>query len=249
MRILQKLALVSLLWMVAVSALADQNPPGADDVLHDDLSLPYLLHVPQSGTKGAPLIVLLHGMGSNERDLYALKAAFPARFAIASARAPYTLGDDSYQWYRSTQVHGRLDGDPAQLDASRVKIAKLVDQLVSRYGFDSREVYLVGFSQGAIMSYEVALTNQGLVKGIGVMSGAIYESLVPQIKASFALSHLHVFISHGDADSRIPVAYAQSASLWLTRFGIKPALHVYPGMEHQISESALRDLVDWLSNQ
>jgi phospholipase/carboxylesterase len=68
-----------------------------DDVLHTDLAVPYLLHSPQHGIAGAPLIVLLHGMGSNERDLYSFRSSLPARYAVVSARAPYTISDGHYR--------------------------------------------------------------------------------------------------------------------------------------------------------
>ncbi|WP_180970450.1 alpha/beta hydrolase [Burkholderia sp. WAC0059] len=249
MNLLRKCLLASLLFAFAALALADGQPADPDSVLHRDLALPYLIHLPQRGAAGAPLIVLLHGMGSNEQDLYSLRDDFPSRYGVVSARAPYTLGEGSYQWFAGTDVGGRLDGKPDELDASRARIERLIDQLVKRYGFDPQAVYLVGFSQGAIMSYEVALTDPGEVRGIGVMSGAIFDSLVPQIKPSFALSHLSVFISHGEDDPVIPHAYAIEADQRLQQLGIHPSFHLYPDMRHEINESALQDLVDWLAAQ
>ncbi|KAA0999960.1 prolyl oligopeptidase family serine peptidase [Paraburkholderia panacisoli] len=60
------------------------------------------------------------------------------------------------------------------------------------------------------------------------------------------LSHLRVFISHGDADSRIPVNYARDAVQRLKGMGLTPELHIYPEMEHEINRDALHDLATWL---
>jgi phospholipase/carboxylesterase len=168
------------------------------------------------------------------------------KYAIVSARAPYTLAEGSYQWFQGTLVNNRLDGDPQQIAASRARIGVFVDQVVTKYRLDPHQVYLVGFSQGAIMSYQIALTEPAKIRGIGVMSGAIFGSFVPLIKASPELSHLRIFISHGQADHRIPIGYAQEADQRLKGLGLKPEFHVYPGMQHEINSDALADLVSWL---
>ncbi|WP_188131095.1 alpha/beta hydrolase [Paraburkholderia panacisoli] len=94
------------------------------------------------------------------------------------------LGEGSYEWFEDATVNGRLDGDPQQLAASRARIVRVVDELVKKYGFDRSRVYLVGFSQGATMSYKVALTEPAGIKGIGVMSGAIFPSFLHTLKRS-----------------------------------------------------------------
>lgn len=220
--------------------------PDSDNQLHGDLSLQYLLHRAAGSSAHPPVIILLHGMGSNEQDLYSLRNFFPSRYAVVSARAPYVLGDGSYEWFRDASVPNQLDGDPQQLAASRARITRFIDELVQEYGFDPHQVYLIGFSQGAILSYQVALTAPQKVAGIGIMSGAIFQSFVPSIKPSPALAHIRVFISHGLADERIPVAYASKANQILRGLGMQPEFHLYPGMHHEINRDALRDLVHWL---
>ncbi|MEA3119169.1 MAG: phospholipase/carboxylesterase [Paraburkholderia sp.] len=249
MKYFRKFLFAALLITFAARAISVESHADSENTLHTDLALPYLLHAPPKGDAGAPLIVLMHGMGSNERDLYSFVDALPSRYAVVSARGPYRLGDDRYEWFDGTKVKGKLDGNSQMLAASRARIKQFVAQLVKRYGFDSQQVYLVGFSQGAIMSYEVALTDPGAIRGIGVMSGAMFDSLSPLLRPSFALSHLHVFVSHGDADETIPIAYAAAAHERLRQLGIKPEYHVYPGMRHEISEAPLHDLISWLQQQ
>jgi phospholipase/carboxylesterase len=236
MKYFRKLLSILVLAVLATSACAQTPNPDTDDQLHSDLSLQYLVHLPNSSHDHPPVIILLHGMGSNEEDLYSLRTALPANFAVVSARAPYVLGEGSYEWFEDATVNNRLDGDPQQLAASRARISRFVDELIKKYGFDKNQIYLVGFSQGATMSYQVALTEPAKIKGIGVM-----------IKPYPNLSHLRVFISHGGADSRIPVDYARDADQRLKRLGLTPELHIYPTMAHEINRDALRDLVNWLS--
>jgi phospholipase/carboxylesterase len=246
MKYLSKIFAILFLTVLATSARAQTGNPDADNQLHSDLSLQYLVHLPSRPTSPPPVIILLHGMGSNEQDLYSLLPELPQKYAIVSARAPYTLAEGSYQWFQGTLVNNRLDGDPQQMAASRARISGFVDQVVRKYRLDPHQVYLVGFSQGAILSYQVALTEPARIRGIGVMSGAIFGSFVPLIKPSPELSHLRIFISHGQADHRIPIGYAQEADQRLKDLGLKPEFHVYPGMQHEINRDALADLVRWL---
>ncbi|MFL9899393.1 alpha/beta fold hydrolase [Paraburkholderia fungorum] len=246
MKYLSKFFAILFLTVLATGARAQTGNPDADNQLHNDLSLQYLVHLPSRSTSPPPVIILLHGMGSNEQDLYSLLPELPQKYAIISARAPYTLAEGSYQWFQGTLVNNRLDGDPQQLAASRVRIGGFVDQVVTKYRLDPHQVYLVGFSQGAILSYQVALTEPAKIRGIGVMSGAIFGSFVPLIKPSPALSHLRIFISHGQADHRIPIGYALEADQRLKGLGLKPEFHVYAGMQHEINSDALADLVNWL---
>jgi len=158
MKYLSKFFAILFLTVLATGARAQTGNPDADNQLHNDLSLQYLVHLPSRSTSPPPVIILLHGMGSNEQDLYSLLPELPQKYAIISARAPYTLAEGSYQWFQGSLVNNRLDGDPQQLAASRACISRFVDQVVTKYRVDPHQVYLVGFSRGAIMSYQVALT-------------------------------------------------------------------------------------------
>lgn len=219
----------------------------AGDSLMSDAGLFYRMHLPAQGSGGAPVVFLLHGMGSNEQDLMSLDSAFPDKYAVVSVRAPYELQPGSYEWYQSKVVDGTMDGDSSQLDMSAQSIDGLVTDLVRRYGFDRTRVYLVGFSQGAVMTYEVGLVHPRTYRGIGVMSGDLYGSLKPKVHPSMPLTKMKVFISHGDADQRIPMQLAEQSYETLMRLGVRRTeFHVYPGMGHEINSAALDDLVHWL---
>jgi phospholipase/carboxylesterase len=164
-------------------------------------------------------------------------------------RAPLILGEGAYQWYRSTHTEGQMDGNAEDLKDSVAKVKSFISEIVEKYHADPAEVYLMGFSQGSVMSYEVGLTSPGLLKGIGVFSGAILPSLEPQILPSHALQKLRIFIGHGTADDRIPYSSATNANAYLLSLHFIPSFHSYPGMAHQISEEELADANRWLERQ
>lgn len=217
--------------------------------LQTDLPLSYLVREPSVKTAGPPLIILLHGYGSNEADLFGLQSQLPAHFIVISARAPIAMSENSFQWFRMETVNGVMHGNPEDLKSSREKIKAFISEAVARYKADAKKVYLCGFSQGAMMSYEAGLTAPELLRGIAPLSGKIFESLKPMIKSSPALKALKIFIGHGDADTRVAYSYATEADSYLKKLGLSPVLHSYKGLAHSISQSELKDLTQWLEER
>jgi phospholipase/carboxylesterase len=214
--------------------------------LQSDLSLSYLVREPSVKTANPPVIILLHGYGSNEADLFGLQSQLPANFIVISARAPITMSENSFQWFRMETVNGVMQGNQQDLKSSREKIKAFIKEATAKYKADAKSVYLCGFSQGAMMSYEVGLTAPELLKGIAPLSGKIFESLKVLIKVSPALKALKIFIGHGDADTRVAYSYATEADSYLKKLGLSPALHTYKGLPHSISQPELKDLSIWL---
>ena len=215
--------------------------------LNEDLSLKYLVQLPPEKAEHPPVIILLHGRGSNEADLFSLRTKFPKNYLIISARAPYDLGEGRYQWFEINTANGKLDGNVEHLANSRNLLIKFISEIVNKYKADPKRVYMMGFSQDAMMSYEVGLTVPDKLKGIAVLSDNIFESLKPLIKATPALKQLKIFIGHGTADERVNFELAKESNSYLKRLGLNPEFHSYNNMTHQISGEELDDLVRWLA--
>ena len=215
---------------------------GQEPQLQQDLALKYIVQLPAERSAKTPVIILLHGYGSDEMDLFNLKSFFPKNYLIVSARAPHSAGTKGYQWFESSNH----DGKSAQLTNSRNLVIKFISQVTAKYKADTKAVYLMGFSQGAMMSYEIGLTNPDKLKGIGVLSGRIFALLKPEIKNTTALKQLKIFISHGAIDDRIKFTDAKASYDYLKTLGLKPEFHEYPGMGHNITNAVMMDLVRWL---
>ncbi len=123
------------------------------------LSLEYLIREPKIKLDKNPLLLLLHGYGSNEQDLFSFATELPDDYYIVSARAPYNMQYGSYAWYAiNFDADQNKFSDHEQAKISRDLIAHFIDELVANYPIDTKNVTLVGFSQGAILSYAVALS-------------------------------------------------------------------------------------------
>ncbi len=208
-------------------------------------SLYYLFKEPKVKSSNPPVIILMHGIGSNEKDLFSFSNQLPDSFLVISLRAPITLSNDSYAWYHLSYEKGKPIGNKIEAEQSRKLIIDFINQLNNKHAFNDKKVYLCGFSQGSIMAYSVGLTNPDKIKGIAIMSGRILEEVKPKIASKEKLKHLNVFISHGSNDGVITISYAHDANAYLKKLGITPTYHEYPE-DHTISNAMFNDLLLWL---
>ena len=214
----------------------------ADDtttVLH------YLVREPKIKSDKPPVIILLHGVGSNKEDLFSFANQLPEKYLVISAQAPITLGGNCFAWYPVDFSTGKPVFNFEQEESSRHTIIEFIEQLKKKFSLNEKEIYLCGFSQGAIMSYSVALTRPDLVKGIAVMSGRLLEEIKSKIARKEKLQYLKVFISHGLNDNTLPINYAKSADAYLKTLNIIPTFKEYRA-SHEINSEMLNDLIHWL---
>jgi len=217
----------------------------ADDSLHTDLPLAYLEQT-QTDARNQPLVIFLHGFGSNEEDLFGIKDSLPSTWTYLSARAPMPVDPQGYRWFTKTQGEAEYNGETADLQRSAKLIEDFIGKATAKYHTRPDRVFLVGFSQGAIMSYEVGLRQPERVRGIAALSGSVLPVLKAELKPNEALGALAIFIGHGTLDQALPYASATRANEVLTGLGLKPEFHGYPGMPHTVSEAEVQDLKAWL---
>lgn len=214
-----------------------------------DESLHYLVREPKIESPKPPVIILLHGFGSNEKDLFSFANQLPDTFLILSIRAPFSMGNGSYAWFQA-DFSGKkpITFNKEQETKSRSALIKFITQLKTNYSFDEKNLYLCGFSQGAIMAYSIGLTRPDIVKGIAVMSGMILEEIKPSVASSEKLKGLTVFISHGTNDNILGINYAREALSYLKSKGIDPVYIEYKEV-HTITNQMLNDLITWLNKK
>ena len=227
------------LCLLLVSASLQAQPS-----LHTDLPLNYLAHADEQA-RNRPLVIFLHGSGSNEEDLFDLKDELPGHYNYLSVRAPKAMEPGRYQWF-AKKGEGAYDGDTSDLKASGQMLLDFIDKARAKYQADASSVYLVGFSQGAMMSYEVALRHPEAVGGIAAMGGRVLPVLRTELTPAEPRRALAVFIGHGTADPIIPYRDGTEADTFLKTLALEPEFHAYPGVGHHISALEVQDLRAWL---
>lgn len=212
----------------------------------EELSIYHLVRKPKIKVEKAPLLIMLHGYGSNEADLFAFADELPDELYILSVRAPISLSFGGYAWY---QIHwgnssGKFSDDDQAID-SRDKISKFIDEALNAYPVDPDNVTLVGFSQGCILSLAVALSYPEKVKNIIGLSGYLNPAIIKKDVEKRDFSNLSVYLSHGTADQVIPVQWARKTAPFLDNLGVANMYSEYP-VGHGVAPQNFAELKKWL---
>lgn len=211
-----------------------------------NLSLEYLVREPKIKLDKNPLLLLIHGYGSNEADLFSFAAELPDEYYIVSARAPYDLQYGSYAWYAiNFDADQNKFSDNDQARTSRDIIATFIDELIINYPIDASKVTLIGFSQGTILSYAVALSHPEKVQRVVAMSGYVNQEILEENYLRNSYSNLKIFASHGTVDQVIPVDWGRKAKPFLDNLGINTTYKEYP-IGHGVSPQNFYDFKNWL---
>jgi phospholipase/carboxylesterase len=188
-----------------------------------------------------PGLLLLHGRGADEADLMGLEGALDPRLTIVSARAPFRLGP-GFAWYGMSEV-GKPDLDT--LRASVRELDDFIDGLPAAYSLDPARLYLMGFSQGAVMSAAMALLKPGAVRAALLHSGYVPANSGLELSREAARGR-PFYLAHGKYDEVIPVTFGRDSHEYLEAAGAEVVYREYP-IGHTISEESLYDLAEWLS--
>jgi phospholipase/carboxylesterase len=211
-----------------------------------NLSLYHLVREPKVKLDKNPLLLLLHGYGSNEEDLFSFAAQLPDEYFIVSVRAPYALPPYGNAWYAiNFDEDMNKFSDVAQAVESRDLIVKFIDELLENYPIDKEKVTLIGFSQGAILSYAAALTHPDKIQRVAAMSGHLNNEMFNKDFNGKDISKLKFFISHGIVDQVIPIDWARKAPEFLKTLGLEVEYHEYP-VGHGVAPQNFYDLLKWL---
>lgn len=212
------------------------------------MELLYTAHVP-AGPGPFSSVVALHGWGASAHDLFGLAPILDAgRSLVLSPQGPVAFpiaqGVPGYGWFDLTR------GGPP--NPSEIKqAADLVDGFLTaaaeRYPIDPRKQVLLGFSQGGVVAYELALRDPSRFAGLIALSSWLPEELVSGA-GSPRLENLPVFVSHGTEDPMIPIERGRESKERLTNLGALLTYREYE-MQHEILPDALRDMVRWLDEK
>jgi phospholipase/carboxylesterase len=210
------------------------------------MALHYITRAPKVILDKNPVLLLLHGYGSNEEDLFSFASELPEHYFVISVRAPFDLMYNSYAWYAiNFDADENKFSDLGQARASRDIIAGFIDEIIDELPIDKSKVTLIGFSQGCILSYAVALSYPEKVQRVVGMSGYLNVEMAVDDYKNNDFSTLQVFASHGTVDQVIPVEWARNSVPVLKELGIKFVYKEYP-VGHGVAPQNFFDFKKWL---
>ncbi|MBO0858544.1 MAG: dienelactone hydrolase family protein [Chloracidobacterium sp.] len=212
-------------------------------------SLIHQVAPPKNGLgRRPPLLVLLHGYGANEDDLFSLSPYLDERFMIISARAPIMLQGASYAWFNLGFTPQGIAVDPEEVEGARLRVHKFLGEAIDAYECDPNAVYMMGFSQGAMMSLAVALAFPGSAAGVVAMSGSVLPQALQTIADKNTLTGLPIFVAHGLRDTLIPINQGRETRAKLSEYPVDLTYREYD-MGHEISYDSLKDIAEWLKER
>lgn len=220
--------------------------------MNTDLSLSYISR--PANIHNAPLLILVHGYGSNEQDLFSFAPQMDAGIHIISVRAPYELPPYGAAWYAID--YNADKGKFSDLNQARKSIELLktfLKEIIDRYNVNRENINILGFSQGAILSMAMALSDPSIFKNVIAMSGYLNEDLVEaldmmEVRFRESENPTNFFISHGTMDQVIPFAWAMQAQPIMEKINVDYVFKQYP-MGHGVSPECFHDMKAWLSKR
>ncbi|WP_345531496.1 alpha/beta hydrolase [Viridibacterium curvum] len=214
-----------------------------------EMDFEYRLRAPRqvTGTR-PPMLILLHGKGANEDDLFGLEQHFDDAFVVLSVRAPHEMAPGYYRWYERTDSPTGSVFDEAEVLRSRMFLIQSIKDAVMATGADPQRVFVLGFSQGGAMALTVALTAPQLVRGVVSMAGRLLPAIAPFAKEPEALAHLTVLLQHGSQDEVVPASESATACNLFAEMRVKQALKEYPA-GHTVTPGMLKDAKEFLATQ
>ncbi len=206
-------------------------------------SLYYIERAPKKSTENPPLLIMLHGYGSHEEDLFSFSEELQDEFHIVSVRAPYSIGFGGYAWYAiNFDADQNKFSDIPQARESLVLIDELISELKEK--INPSKIFLVGFSQGAILSYAFSFNYPNKVDHVIALSGYLIEDLIP--KEFYSNLQTDYYSSHGTVDQVIPVTWARKIEPFLKSQGLSCDYSEYP-IGHGVAPQNFYSFKDWIS--
>jgi len=209
--------------------------------------LTFVEKLPKLPTENPPLLILLHGYGSNELDLFSFANELPDTLVIVSLRAPYEMGYGGYAWYDiNLDSENNKFSDLDQARKSLQKITETIDYIKTKYTTNPDNTFLLGFSQGAILSYALSFNFPNKIQHVIALSGYLNTELMPEENTQKI--NTDYYISHGTVDQVIPVDWARKASPFLDSKELKNEYSEYP-VGHGVAPQNFFSFKKWIENR
>ncbi|MGY5851717.1 alpha/beta hydrolase [Salegentibacter sp. F14] len=188
------------------------------------------------------VLILLHGRGATAKDILNLESHLALEnFALIAPQARNNT------WYPYSFL-APVDENEPWLSSALDLLKDIIEELKEK-GFDSRDIYLLGFSQGACLCLEFAARNARRYGGITAFTGGLIGETLDPENYSGDFEATPVFIGTGDPDSHVPVGRVKRTAEILNNMNADVSVKIYENRPHTISENELKLARDLIFNQ
>ncbi len=207
----------------------------------------YIVKEPKIKKEKNPAIILIHGYGSNEEDLFSFADHLQEEAYVFSLRAPYEIDGFGFAWYAiNFDAQMNKFSDHEQAKSSIDLIAKFIDEVNAKYSLST--ISLIGFSQGSILSLALSFRYPNKVNNIIALSGYLNRDILPEIIDTIQIQKIKYFISHGIDDQVIPVDWARKTEPFFNQYQLSFEYKEYP-VGHTVHPQNFWDFKNWLDEK
>jgi phospholipase/carboxylesterase len=203
---------------------------------------------PKSGKSAEQLVIFLHGFGANGENLIELGQIMSTQLPdvhFVSPNAPFACEGtgNGYQWF---DLWDRSEEMLYQgLESTAPLLTDFIDQQLKRLDLSYKNLALIGFSQGTMMSLHMALRKLPQIAAlIGFSGGLIAGSNLPQT----ITAKPPTLLIHGDADTVVPVQKTEQALKAMLSLTCPAQAHILPGLGHSIDQAGLKLATEFLTS-
>jgi phospholipase/carboxylesterase len=202
----------------------------------------YDVQLPRSYHPNAkyPVVFAMHGLGSNEQNMISLLDGLKDDFIVISIQGNLTKGN-GFAYFNIISIGNPIRED---FDQSVQQLERFIGYATAKYAIDPSRRYLLGFSQGAILSMSLALVMGEKIKGIVALNGYI-PSFVKNEYQIQSGTNISVFISHGEYDPIFPIELGDANDEYFRQISDHVTYKKYP-TAHEVSFENKRDFTHWL---
>lgn len=207
------------------------------------MDLQFLAKEPENITPETRLLVMLHGYGSNEEDLFSFRHDLPENWLIVSYRAPRIVDLGGFCWYDIDFNNAEKFMNVEQAVDSMKVIMKSIEDIKNHYGL-TEKTHITGFSQGGVLAYGMTLTYPDYFEKVACLSAYPEPKILKNAKGKKEISHLRFFISHGTEDAVIPLDWGRKAADFLYDLGAFFTFREYMN-GHGVNQKNYMDLMEF----
>jgi len=220
-----------------------------DEMTVKNLSLTHLIRPAKNENANAPVLFLLHGYGSDEQDLFSFAPELPEDLWVISVRAPHILEPYGYAWYSiNFEAERGKWSNIEQAVASRDAILKFIEEAVQSYRLDPMRISLLGFSQGAILGYALALSYPEHFRSLIALSGYIDAKMLASDYLTKSHTALSIYASHGQLDVVIPPVWAEHSADLMQEMKLNYIFEQFP-VGHGVSAENFHSFRRWMEGK
>ncbi|MBJ21467.1 MAG: prolyl oligopeptidase family serine peptidase [bacterium] len=214
------------------------------------MELMHTAHIP-AGAGPFPTILALHGFGASAHDLLGIaplvgQAVQGDGVLFLCPQGPIEIepasGQVAYAWF---PLSGGGEIELVSLVAARGVLEAFVEDAIAAYPIDPERIVIMGFSQGGVMAYDLALGRPERFKALVALSTWLPDLIVDGLQPDPARAALVTLLVHGTQDPMVAIEKGRDSQAKLESLGIQAAWGEYE-MGHEINQNALRDLLGWL---